>query len=147
MGGNGFSSLRVFPLSFWPLLVTLCFPIFLKTQNVSGIVEEISKTGSSTLITLVYVFIVLNERERELVVRRLRLDAGPATEQHFSWVQFRAAFTDYKVYLHSLVYICGSIPLYSLSLFLPSIISGMGFTNLTAQAMSAPPYAIGKLEP
>lgn len=94
--------------------------------------------------TLVYVVSVLNERERELVVRRLRLDAGPATEQHFSWVQFRAAFTDYKVYLHSLVYICGSIPLYSLSLFLPSIISGMGFTNLTAQAMSAPPYAIGK---
>ncbi|KAI8582476.1 hypothetical protein K450DRAFT_227361 [Umbelopsis ramanniana AG] len=84
----------------------------------------------------------LNERERELVVRRLRLDAGPATEQHFSWVQFRAAFTDYKVYLHSLVYICGAIPLYSLSLFLPSIISGMGFTSLTAQAMSAPPYAI-----
>ncbi|CAO3665000.1 unnamed protein product [Umbelopsis vinacea] len=84
----------------------------------------------------------LNERERELVIRRLRADAGPATEQHFSWVQFRAAFTDYKVYLHSLVYICGSIPLYSLSLFLPSIISGMGFTNLTAQAMSAPPYAI-----
>ncbi|KAH8552660.1 major facilitator superfamily domain-containing protein [Umbelopsis sp. PMI_123] len=84
----------------------------------------------------------LNERERELVVRRLKQDAGPATEQHFSWVQFRAAFTDYKVYLHSLVYICGSIPLYSLSLFLPSIISGMGFTNLTAQAMSAPPYAI-----
>jgi hypothetical protein len=93
-----------------------------------------------------HVTIVLNERERELVIRRLRADAGPATEQHFSWVQFRAAFTDYKVYLHSLVYICGSIPLYSLSLFLPSIISGMGFTNLTAQAMSAPPYAIGKLK-
>jgi hypothetical protein len=48
------------------------------------------------------------------------------------------------VYMHSLVYICGATPLYSLSLFLPSIISGMGFTNLTAQAMSAPPYAIGK---
>lgn len=35
-------------------------------------------------------------------------------------------------------------PLYSLSMFMPSIISGMGFTALTAQAMSAPPYAFGK---
>ncbi|CAM0138532.1 hypothetical protein VKS41_007148 [Umbelopsis sp. WA50703] len=87
----------------------------------------------------------LNDREREIVIRRLRADAGPATEQHFSWKQFRAAFTDYKVYMHSLVYICGATPLYSLSLFLPSIISGMGFTNLTAQAMSAPPYAIACL--
>lgn len=35
-------------------------------------------------------------------------------------------------------------PLYSLSMFMPSIINGMGFTALTAQAMSAPPYAFGK---
>lgn len=87
--------------------------------------------------------LVLNEREREIVVHRLKEDAGPSTETHFSWKQFRAAFTDWRVYMHSLIYICGSTPLYSLSLFLPSIISEMGFTNLTAQAMSAPPYAIG----
>ncbi|CAO3643363.1 unnamed protein product [Cunninghamella echinulata] len=84
----------------------------------------------------------INERERELVLHRLKVDAGPSTETHFSWIQFRAAFTDWKVYMHSLIYICGSTPLYSLSLFLPSIIKGMGFTDLTAQAMSAPPYAI-----
>lgn len=90
-----------------------------------------------------YTFIVINEREREIVVQRLKEDAGPSTEVHFSWIQFRAAFTDWKVYAHSLVYICGSTPLYSLSLFLPSIIKGMGFTDLRAQAMTAPPYAIG----
>ncbi|KAI9008886.1 major facilitator superfamily domain-containing protein [Phycomyces nitens] len=84
----------------------------------------------------------LNERERELVVHRLKVDAGPSIETEFSWKQFRMAFTDWKVYMHSLIYICGSTPLYSLSLFLPSIISGMGYTNLSAQAMSAPPYAI-----
>jgi hypothetical protein len=90
-----------------------------------------------------HYLIVLNEREREIVIQRLKEDAGPSTETHFSWKQFRAAFTDWRVYMHSLIYICGSTPLYSLSLFLPSIISEMGFTNLTAQAMSAPPYAIG----
>lgn len=90
-----------------------------------------------------FICVVLNEREREIVIYRLREDAGPSTETHFSWKQFWAAFTDYRVYIHSLIYICGSTPLYSLSLFLPSIISEMGYTNLTAQAMSAPPYAIG----
>ncbi|KAG1056171.1 hypothetical protein G6F46_002084 [Rhizopus delemar] len=84
----------------------------------------------------------INEREREIVVHRLKEDAGPSIETHFSWKQFRSAFTDYKVYAHALVYICGSTPLYSLSLFLPSIIQGMGFTDLRAQAMTAPPYAI-----
>lgn len=76
------------------------------------------------------------------MIHTLKKDAGPATETHFSWYQLRAAFLDWKVWTHSLIYICGSIPLYSLSLFLPSIISGMGFSNLAAQAMSAPPYAI-----
>ncbi|KAG0174546.1 hypothetical protein DFQ28_005881 [Apophysomyces sp. BC1034] len=84
----------------------------------------------------------LTERERDAVVLRLKNDAGPSTETHFSWKQFRDAFLDWKVYMHALVYICGSTPLYSLSLFLPSIISGMGYTDLSAQAMSAPPYAV-----
>lgn len=95
-------------------------------------------------LIILYLFVVINEREREIVVQRLKEDAGPSNETEFSWVQFRAAFTDWRVYAHSLVYICGSTPLYSLSLFLPSIIQGMGFTNLRAQAMTAPPYAIGK---
>ncbi|CAO3594270.1 unnamed protein product [Absidia cylindrospora] len=84
----------------------------------------------------------INERERAIVLNRLTVDAGPSTETHFSWKQFFAVFTDWKVYMHSLIYICGSTPLYSLSLFLPSIIKGMGYTDLAAQAMSAPPYAI-----
>ncbi|CAO3589591.1 unnamed protein product [Absidia cylindrospora] len=84
----------------------------------------------------------INERERAIVLHRLTVDAGPSTETHFSWKQFYATFTDWKVYMHSLIYICGSTPLYSLSLFMPSIIKGMGYTDLAAQAMSAPPYAI-----
>ncbi|KAI8086542.1 major facilitator superfamily domain-containing protein [Halteromyces radiatus] len=84
----------------------------------------------------------INERERAIVLHRLKKDAGPSTETHFSWKQFFAVFVDWKVYMHSLIYICGATPLYSLSLFLPSIIKGMGYTDLAAQAMSAPPYAI-----
>ncbi|KAK9761837.1 hypothetical protein K7432_012961 [Basidiobolus ranarum] len=84
----------------------------------------------------------LTEEERKLLTDRLKHDAGAASETEFSWKQFKDAFIDWKVYLHMIVYISGSVPLYSLSLFLPSIVSGMGFTSLTAQLMSAPPYAI-----
>ncbi|KAI7879937.1 MFS general substrate transporter [Lichtheimia hyalospora FSU 10163] len=86
---------------------------------------------------------ILTPRERHAIIQRLQDDFGAKSEStHFSWKQFRAGCTDWKVLAHSLVYICGSIPLYSLSLFLPSIIKGMGFQDLEAQAMSAPPYAI-----
>ncbi|KAI9323600.1 major facilitator superfamily domain-containing protein [Dichotomocladium elegans] len=83
----------------------------------------------------------LNEREREIIIHRLKADAGPSTETEFSWKQLRAAFLDWKVYMHVAVYICCVTPLYSLSMFMPSIIAGMGFSSVTANAMSAPPYA------
>lgn len=65
----------------------------------------------------------LNKEERELAVLRLRIDAGPATKTGFSWKQFRMVFKDWKVYLHMLTYICGTIPMYSMALFMPSIIN------------------------
>ncbi|ORY02828.1 MFS general substrate transporter [Basidiobolus meristosporus CBS 931.73] len=84
----------------------------------------------------------LTQEERELLLARLKHDAGVASETEFSWKQFKDAFIDWKIYMHMIVYIAASTPLYSLSLFLPSIVNGMGFTDLTAQLMSAPPYAV-----
>ncbi|KAI9263337.1 major facilitator superfamily domain-containing protein [Phascolomyces articulosus] len=81
----------------------------------------------------------LNKREREIVVHRIKEDVGPATETHFSWKQFFAAFTDIKLYMISIMSLCCCCPMYSLSLFMPTIVRDMGFQNLTAQAMSAPP--------
>ncbi|RUS17451.1 major facilitator superfamily domain-containing protein [Endogone sp. FLAS-F59071] len=85
----------------------------------------------------------LTDSERSLLNRRLAQDAGVAKETSFSWKQFFDAFRDWKVYLHMAIYICVATPLYSLSLFLPTIINNLGFTSLTAQLMTAPPYAGG----
>lgn len=38
----------------------------------------------------------LNQEEKDLAVRRLIIDAGPATQTEFSWKQFRAVFVDWK---------------------------------------------------
>lgn len=87
----------------------------------------------------------LSTEEKDLAVRRLLIDAGPATETAFSWRQFRAVFVDWKVYMHMITYILNATPLYSLSLFLPSIVQGFKFNALTTQAMTAPAYIIACL--
>ncbi|KAF9916486.1 hypothetical protein BX616_003627 [Lobosporangium transversale] len=87
----------------------------------------------------------LNNTEKELAVKRLVIDAGPATQTEFSWKQFRAVFIDWKVYMHMITYILNATPLYSLSLFFPSIVQGFKFSPLTTQAMTAPAYIIACL--
>ncbi|ORY97594.1 major facilitator superfamily domain-containing protein [Syncephalastrum racemosum] len=84
---------------------------------------------------------VLNDREKAIITRRLREDAGVASQKHFSWKQFFDTFLDWKTWYFAVMYLCGSITVYSLSMFMPSIVKGMGYSSLNAQAMSAPPYA------
>lgn len=91
-----------------------------------------------------FLNIVLNEREKAIIVHRLKKDAGVASQKHFSWKQFRDTFLDWKTWYFACMYLSGSISVYSLSMFMPSIVKGMGYSNINAQAMSAPPYAFGK---
>lgn len=44
--------------------------------------------------------------------------------------------------MHCFIAIGGLIPLYSISLFLPTIIKDLGYRNNVAQLMSAPPYVV-----
>ncbi|KAG0214936.1 hypothetical protein BGX28_001142 [Mortierella sp. GBA30] len=85
----------------------------------------------------------LSEDERDLAVRRLLADAGPATETSFSWKQFRDVFVDLKVYLHMVPYILTMTPLYSLALFLPTLVREFSFDAVTSQLMTTPAYVAG----
>ncbi|KAL1918588.1 uncharacterized protein VTP21DRAFT_2610 [Calcarisporiella thermophila] len=84
----------------------------------------------------------LTPAQRELAQRRLRNDTV-ATASHFSWNHVFAAARDIKVYFYMVIYIGILVPLYSFSLFIPSIVNGLGFTSLQAQLLSSPPYAVG----
>ncbi|KAF9180726.1 hypothetical protein BGZ51_005914 [Haplosporangium sp. Z 767] len=105
----------------------------------------------TVLLTLVTYFFLedfpetarfLNDDEKSLAVKRLKIDAGPATQTEFSWKQFKSVFVDWKVYMHMITYILSASPLYSLSLFFPSIVQGFKFSPLTTQVMTAPAYII-----
>lgn len=52
------------------------------------------------------------------------------------------ALKDWKIYVKMLISFCMSTALYSLSLFLPTIIKDMGYTSNAAQLMTVPPYVV-----
>ncbi|KAF8321352.1 MFS general substrate transporter [Clavulina sp. PMI_390] len=83
----------------------------------------------------------LSEDERKVVLRRLEVDReGHAT--HYSKEFVIQGLTDWKTYLYAVIYQVNCIPVYALSLFLPSIIANLGYTNADAQLMSVPPYVV-----
>ncbi|CAF0985924.1 unnamed protein product [Didymodactylos carnosus] len=89
------------------------------------------------------VLVRLSDSERQALNKHLKQGTNTtAIQKHFSWSEVKEAFIDKNVYIFMFAYIGNVTPFYSLSLFFPSIIHGMKFSNLTAQAMSAPPYAV-----
>lgn len=84
----------------------------------------------------------LTQEERDEVKNRLQLDRNSlADEYHRRYVN--AAFKDWKIYVHMLITIGIYTPLYSISLFLPTIVKAMGYTNTKSQLMTVPPYVAG----
>lgn len=88
----------------------------------------------------------LTDKDRARVLYRLAIDnQSSAGHENFQWKYIIAALTDYKTYVGMLIYMGPLMPLYSFSLFLPSIISNMGFTTtedvIRNQLLTVPPYA------
>ena len=62
----------------------------------------------------------------------------------FSWKSISNAFKDWHVYVYCFLDFCTLTLIYNNSMFLPSIVKGMGFSSINAQLMVAPANAIGK---
>lgn len=83
----------------------------------------------------------LSSDERELAVERLK---GVASLGHhrITWSETLETLTDWRLYLHYIAFIAISAPFSSISLFAPTIVSGLGYEGLDAQLFTVPPYAI-----
>ncbi|EPQ54440.1 MFS general substrate transporter [Gloeophyllum trabeum ATCC 11539] len=84
----------------------------------------------------------LTDIERERLLARLRADSDAANQEGFDWTFVRQAFTDHLVWAYAFLFHGFSFALYTLSLFLPTIIAGLGFAAWKAQLMSVPPNAL-----
>ncbi|KAL7892009.1 MFS general substrate transporter [Trichoderma sp. SZMC 28014] len=84
----------------------------------------------------------LTKTEKELIKTRLAADCDAMIKEDFNWAAVREAVSDPSCWLYSLGFHTMSLPLYTLSLFLPTIISNLGYTAAKAQLLTIPPYAL-----
>lgn len=80
--------------------------------------------------------------EKALAINRLRFEGSHGHGESLTWPQTKETLTDWRLYAHYAIYFGISVPFSSLSLFTPSITAGLGFTDLKAQLMTVPPYAV-----
>ena len=84
----------------------------------------------------------LSDSERSYIHARLKEDSDATQDESFTWQNVSKALKDPKCWLYGLGFHTMSLPLYTLSLFLPTIIKELGYTAAQAQLMTVPPYAI-----
>lgn len=84
----------------------------------------------------------LSSEEKALAADRLRLDGSQGSAKSLTWQDAKETLTDWRLYLHYALYFGISAPYSSLSLFTPSITSGLNYQGLKAQLMTVPPYAV-----
>ena len=96
----------------------------------------------------------LNTRERKIATLRMRKEAAanagsekpgtqsniPRHKRKFKWDEVLNTLKDPKSYLTAGMFFCCNVAFSSMPVFLPTIINSMGFSTLTSQALSAPPF-------
>lgn len=87
----------------------------------------------------------LTVEERAGAEARMKLDSHGSTpsdnvkHETFSWFWVRRAILNWNTVLLSLDFFAIITPIYSYSLFLPTIISGLGYRRVQAQLLTVPP--------
>ncbi|KAK0609503.1 major facilitator superfamily domain-containing protein [Bombardia bombarda] len=84
----------------------------------------------------------LSEKERIFIRNRLASDSDATHDERFTWGNVARALRDPKCWLYGLSFHTMSLPLYTYSLFLPTIIADLGYTAAIAQLLTIPPYAL-----
>lgn len=83
----------------------------------------------------------LNDDERKEIHRRLEADRSSLADEA-DLKYFFHAIKDWKIWVHMFITMGIYTPLYSISLFLPTIIKNLGYTDNTAQLYTVPPYVV-----
>lgn len=88
----------------------------------------------------------LSDEDRIRVIRRLKADQQSSAEhEEFKMAYLWNSVRDWKTWLYAVIYMGTVMPLYSFSLFLPTIIKGMGYSSTKANLLSVPPYALAAI--
>jgi len=80
-----------------------------------------------------------SESRREDATEDL-ISPGDVQEEHFEWREVMRGVLDIQVWLTGFAYFGFIVSLYSYSLFLPTIVAGLGYSGGAAQLHTVPPY-------
>ncbi|ODH21109.1 hypothetical protein ACO22_05704 [Paracoccidioides brasiliensis] len=89
----------------------------------------------------------LTPRERKIAKLRLKIRSGIShrdkrRKRRFDWSEIWRTLRDPKSYLTALMFFSCNVAFSSMPVFLPTILKDMGYSTLTSQALSAPPYIL-----
>ncbi|KAA1475426.1 MFS general substrate transporter [Dentipellis sp. KUC8613] len=112
------------------------------------IVEGCTTAGLGLVAALIMVSYpdtahFLTDRQRQIILLTNEADRALKATETFSRPQIVSAFTDWRTYLWGLVFITTYIPVYSVILSLPTVVTGLGYKGTTATLMACPPYGLG----
>lgn len=85
----------------------------------------------------------LDESEREAMRQRKERNLAIRGTDKFDWTYFRHAMTNPLVWLGALALFSNTIPLLGLSIFLPTLLSGLGYKGLQLQYLTIPVWVVG----
>lgn len=84
----------------------------------------------------------LTEEERAIIVQMLREDTL-GLDKTFKMEYVWHTLGDYKAWLQVMIYLGQLVPVYSISLFTPTIVRELGFSAANAQLLTIPPFVAG----
>ncbi|KAI9677045.1 MAG: hypothetical protein M1817_006884 [Caeruleum heppii] len=84
----------------------------------------------------------LTDEDRALLVRRLTEDSGIAKMNRLDKKSAKRIFSDWKIYVGMLMYLCICATGYATAFFIPTIIKELGFTSAAAQIRSIFPNLV-----
>ncbi|KAG8834711.1 hypothetical protein FRC17_007617 [Serendipita sp. 399] len=82
----------------------------------------------------------LSDEETKFVLARLAKDRDDVESDPWTWGKFWSYMATPKLWAFGLLFGCSTTVSYAFAYFLPIIMVGMGYTDLNAQLLSAPPY-------
>ncbi|RDL36438.1 uncharacterized protein BP5553_05790 [Venustampulla echinocandica] len=83
----------------------------------------------------------LTEEERRLAVKRISIDTKSRSVEKLEMRYVKRAFFSINTVLMSCASFCTLLTMNSMALFVPSLLSGMGYSGIHSQLLSVPPYA------
>ncbi|GAB5590705.1 hypothetical protein Unana1_05605 [Umbelopsis nana] len=85
----------------------------------------------------------LTQEEREIGVARIRLETLTNDQEKLEKKHFKLAIWNVSIILLSIALFCSLLCMNSIALFMPSLLSAMGYSSIQSQLMTVPPYAVG----